>query len=103
MNKIFRVIYSQATQSWVAVSELTKAHKKQSSSNAQKNAVNISGSVFKSSVIALGLLSGANTAYAVNTAGSGQGTAVAWGLTQVRIQELLWLLVIMREPIIRMV
>ncbi len=79
MNKIFRVIYSQATQSWVAVSELTKAHKKQSSSNAQKNAVNISGSVFKSSVIALGLLSGANTAYAVNTAGQGQGTAVAWG------------------------
>ncbi len=79
MNKIFRVIYSQATQSWVAVSELTKAHKKQSSSNAQKNAVNISGSVFKSSVIALGLLAGANTAYAVNTAGQGQGTAVAWG------------------------
>lgn len=79
MNKIFRVIYSQATQSWVAVSELTKAHKKQSSSNAQKNAVNISGSVFKSSVIALGLLTGANAAYAVNTAGQGQGTAVAWG------------------------
>ncbi len=41
--------------------------------------MNISGSVFKSSVIALGLLSGANTAYAVNTAGQGQGTAVAWG------------------------
>ncbi len=79
MNKIFRVIYSQATQSWVAVSELTKAHKKQSSSNAQKNAVNISGSIFKSSVIALGLLSGANTAYAVNTAGTGGGGAVAWG------------------------
>lgn len=79
MNKIFRVIYSQATQSWVAVSELTKAHKKQSSSNAQKNAVNISGSVFKSSVIALGLLAGANTAYAVNTAGTGGGGAVAWG------------------------
>lgn len=79
MNKIFRVIYSQATQSWVAVSELTKAHKKQSSSNAQKNAVNISGSIFKSSVIALGLLTSANAAYAVNTAGQGQGTAVAWG------------------------
>lgn len=83
MNKIFRVIYSQATQSWVAVSELTKAHKKQSSSNAQKNAVNISGSVFKSSVIALGLLSGANAAYAVNTAGTGGGGAVAWGLNSV--------------------
>ncbi len=83
MNKIFRVIYSQATQSWVAVSELTKAHKKQSSSNAQKNAVNISGSVFKSSVIALGLLTGANAAYAVNTAGTGGGGAVAWGLNSV--------------------
>lgn len=79
MNKIFRVIYSQATQSWVAVSELTKAHKKQSSSNAQKNAVNISGSVFKSSVIALGLLSGANAAYAVNTPGTGGATDVALG------------------------
>ncbi len=80
MNKIFRVIYSQATQSWVAVSELTKAHKKQSSSNAQKNAVNISGSVFKSSVIALGLLSGANAAYAaLNQSGTGGANSVAWG------------------------
>ncbi len=79
MNKIFRVIYSQATQSWVAVSELTKAHKKQSSSNAQKNAVNISGSIFKSSVIALGLLTGANAAYAVNTPGTGGATDVALG------------------------
>ena len=30
MNQIFRVIWNHATQSWVAVSELTKAHKKQS-------------------------------------------------------------------------
>ncbi len=80
MNKIFRVIYSQATQSWVAVSELTKAHKKQSSSNAQKNAVNISGSIFKSSVIALGLLSGANTAYAaLNQSGTGGANSIALG------------------------
>jgi len=35
MNKIFRIVWSQAAQSWVVVSELTKAHKKQSSSNAQ--------------------------------------------------------------------
>lgn len=28
MNKIFRIVWSQATQSWVVVSELTKAHKK---------------------------------------------------------------------------
>ena len=33
MNKVFRVVWSQATQSWVAVSELTKAHKKQSSNS----------------------------------------------------------------------
>ena len=30
MNQIFRIIWNHATQSWVAVSELTKAHKKQS-------------------------------------------------------------------------
>ena len=30
MNQIFRVIWNHATQSWVAVSELTKANKKQS-------------------------------------------------------------------------
>ena len=28
MNQIFRVIWNHATQSWIAVSELTKAHKK---------------------------------------------------------------------------
>ena len=39
MNKIFRIVWSQATQSWVAVSELTKAHKKQSSSNSLKAVV----------------------------------------------------------------
>ena len=39
MNKIFRVVWNQATQSWVAVSELTKAHKKQSSSNSLKAVV----------------------------------------------------------------
>ena len=36
MNKIFRVVWSHAAQSWVAVSELTKAHKKASTSNAIK-------------------------------------------------------------------
>ena len=39
MNKIFRIVWSQATQSWVVVSELTKAHKKQSSSNSLKAVV----------------------------------------------------------------
>ncbi|WP_080566935.1 YadA-like family protein [Neisseria lactamica] len=68
MNKVFRVIWSQATQSWVAVSELTKAHKKQSSSNAQKSAVKFSGNFIKSAAIALTLLSG-HSAYAADAAG----------------------------------
>ena len=28
MNKIFKVIWNHATQSWTVVSELSKAHKK---------------------------------------------------------------------------
>ncbi len=67
MNKIFRVIYSQATQSWVAVSELTKAHKKQSSSSAKKSASGSSANLIKSSAIALSLLSG-SAAYAADAA-----------------------------------
>ena len=81
MNKVFRVIWSQATQSWVAVSELTKAHKKQSSSTAKKSASGSSANLIKSSAIALALLSG-HSAYAAtagNTAGEGQNTSVAWG------------------------
>lgn len=91
MNKIFRVIYSQATQSWVAVSELTKAHKKQSSSNAQKSAVKFSGNFIKSSAIALSLLSG-SAAYAAEPAASGliqinssKGMATATGSDSIAI------------------
>lgn len=85
MNKIFRVIYSQATQSWVAVSELTKAHKKQSSSSAKKSASGSSANLIKSSAIALSLLSG-SAAYAAETAANGliqinstKGTTTATG------------------------
>lgn len=91
MNKIFRVIYSQATQSWVAVSELTKAHKKQSSSSAKKSASGSSANLIKSSAIALALLSG-HSAYAVETAASGliqinstKGTATATGSDSIAI------------------
>ena len=45
MNKIFRIVWSQAAQSWVVVSELTKAHKKQSSSNSQGSEVNFLGRI----------------------------------------------------------
>nr|WP_304668105.1 YadA-like family protein [Neisseria polysaccharea] len=90
MNKIFRVIYSQATQSWVAVSELTKAHKKQSSSSAKKSASGSSANLIKSSAIALSLLSG-HSAYAAETAASGliqinsTGTATATGSDSIAI------------------
>lgn len=91
MNKIFRVIYSRATQSWVAVSELTKAHKKQSSSSAKKSASGSSANLIKSSAIALSLLSG-SAAYAAETAASGliqinstKGTATATGSDSIAI------------------
>ena len=79
MNKIFRIVWSQATQSWVVVSELTKAHKKQSSSNAQGSAVKFSGNFIKSSAIALALLSGHSAYAALNQAGTGSNDAVALG------------------------
>ena len=79
MNKIFRVVWNQATQSWVAVSELTKAHKKQSSSNSQGSAVKFSGNFIKSSAIALSLLSGHSAYAALNQAGTGSDNAVALG------------------------
>lgn len=31
MNKIFRIVWSEVSQAWVAVSELTKSHKKRAS------------------------------------------------------------------------
>ena len=79
MNKIFRIVWSQATQSWVVVSELTKAHKKQSSSNSQGSAVKFSGNFIKSLAIALALLSGHSAYAAINEAGSGNANAVAFG------------------------
>lgn len=91
MNKIFRVIYNRATQSWVAVSELTKAHKKQSSSSAKKSASGSSANLIKSSAIALSLLSG-SAAYAAETAASGliqinssKGMATATGNDSIAI------------------
>ncbi|HHK5608301.1 TPA: ESPR-type extended signal peptide-containing protein, partial [Neisseria cinerea] len=79
MNKVFRVIWSQATQSWVAVSELTKAHKKQSSSTAKKSASGSSANLIKSSAIALALLSGHSAYAALNQPGTGSDNAVALG------------------------
>lgn len=92
MNKIFRVIYNRATQSWVAVSELTKAHKKQSSSSAKKSASGSSANLIKSSAIALSLLSGSAAYAAAETAASGliqinstKGMATATGSDSIAI------------------
>lgn len=91
MNKIFRVIYNRATQSWVAVSELTKAHKKQSSSSAKKSASGSSANLIKSSAIALSLLSGSAAYAAAETAANGliqinsKGMATATGSDSIAI------------------
>ena len=62
MNHIFRVIWNTSIQSWSVVSELSRAHKKQSVSNPQSSAVNLSG-VFKLSAIAFSFFT-ASSAYA---------------------------------------
>lgn len=91
MNKIFRVIYNRATQSWVAVSELTKAHKKTKLIECQKSASGSSANLIKSSAIALSLLSG-SAAYAAETAANGliqinssKGMAAATGSDSIAI------------------
>ena len=77
MNKIFRIVWSHATQSWVAVSELTKAHKKQSRNS------------LKAAVGAAAVLLSINTAEAevligqVNngTIAAGGSVVSSWGIT----------------------
>ena len=68
MNKIFRIVWNQATQAWVVVSELTKAHKKQSSSNTLK-------AVVGSMVMMLGV----NSVDAAVTIGSTSGNTISAG------------------------
>ena len=65
MNHIFRVIWNASTQSWSVVSELSRAHKKQSVSNPQSSAVNLSG-VFKLSAIALSFFTASSVYAAVS-------------------------------------
>ena len=77
MNKIFRIVWSHATQSWVAVSELTKAHKKQSRNS------------LKAALGAAAVLLSINTAEAevligqVNngTIAAGGSVVSSWGIT----------------------
>ncbi|TDN44523.1 ESPR-type extended signal peptide-containing protein [Haemophilus haemolyticus] len=95
MNQIFRVIWNHATQSWVAVSELTKAHKKASSSNTIKTflgatallfslngaeaALAISDVTSDGKVVSSGATASGNTAIAIGVStvsGSGFGVAI---------------------------
>lgn len=57
MNKIFKVIWNQATQSWVAVSELTKANKK-ASANSVDERVNPNPSFIALGVLGTTILGG---------------------------------------------
>lgn len=71
MNKVFKIVWNAATQSWVAVSELTKAHKKQS---AVKNIAKLS--VLATSVIAGGAVaaSAADGLIQINSTGAATAT-----------------------------
>ena len=82
MNKIFRVVWNQATQSWVAVSELTKAHKKQSSSNSLKAVVGTAAVLLSINTAQAAVAIGETTANNTFTQSSAQATgnnAVAIG------------------------
>ena len=82
MNKIFRIVWSQATQSWVVVSELTKAHKKQSSSNSLKAVVGTAAVLLSINTAQAAVAIGETTANNTFTQSSAQATgdnAVAIG------------------------
>ncbi|MCK3655924.1 hypothetical protein A4G19_09165 [Pasteurellaceae bacterium Macca] len=85
MNKIFRVVWNSALQTWVVVSELSKAHKKQSSSNGNVNIDSAQSKVCTPINLSVGLslLCGifiASPAMAANTPGTASGEgAVAYG------------------------
>ena len=72
MNKVFRVIWNHATQSWVAVSELSRAKGKSKSKNIKKLTALVAGVV---SVVSM-------TAEAANTEGTmTDSVAVAIGVS----------------------
>ena len=78
MNQIFRVIWNHATQSWVAVSELTKAHKKQSR-NSLKAALGGALVFFSVNTVeaAVAIGSTTNNSFSQGTASAGnEGVAI---------------------------
>ncbi|MCU0107476.1 ESPR-type extended signal peptide-containing protein, partial [Rodentibacter caecimuris] len=68
MNKIFRVIWNHATQSWVAVSELSKAKGKSKSSSGKKI-----------SLLAISLTTAGATLLGSTAQAAISGDAVIWG------------------------
>ncbi|OOF77415.1 hypothetical protein BKG96_08390 [Rodentibacter caecimuris] len=94
MNKIFRVIWNHATQSWVAVSELTKAKGKTKSKTEKKI------SVFAISLITAGATVIGGSALAAVSIGDGfsynssnapaggsSAIAIGWGAKAPGIQD----------------
>ncbi len=82
MNKIFRVVWSHAAQSWVAVSELTKAHKKQSSNNSLKTVLSVASVLLSmnASGAAVGIEStNGTTIVAGDTKTGGDGVSIGVG------------------------
>ena len=73
MNKIYNVVWSHATQSWVVVSELAKAHKKKSSHSSTQSFVDAISQTFKLSLVAA-LLGSSLSANAATTLNGGQTT-----------------------------
>ena len=76
MNKVFKVIWNHATQSFVAVSELTKAHKKVKSSQDKRLSIS---TILKTSLLASVTLIGAGNAIAAIPEGTAATGGIALG------------------------
>ena len=76
MNKVFKVIWNHATQSFVAVSELTKAHKKVKSSQDKRLSIS---TILKTSLLATVTIIGAGNAIAAIPEGTAETDGIAIG------------------------
>jgi len=76
MNKVFKVIWNHATQSFVAVSELTKAHKKVKSSQDKRLSIS---TILKTSLISSIAIIGVGNAIAAIPEGTAATDGVAIG------------------------
>ncbi|WP_109063818.1 YadA-like family protein [Aggregatibacter kilianii] len=77
MNKVFKVIWNHATQSFVAVSELTKAHKKVKSSQDKRLSIS---TILKTSLISsIAIIGVGNAIAAIPEGTNGGASALAIG------------------------